>query len=629
MRINKIFLLFFLFSLDVSILAQVDTAWVRKYNAPPNSGDVGKLIAVDANQNVYVTGIITESTTYRDYGTIKYAPNGNILWIKRYGLPGNSDEVVTGLAVDAGGNVYVTGYSGLFSGQDYATIKYKPNGDTAWVRRYNGTGNNTDWPYALAVDDSGNVYVTGRSRGSVDDDYATIKYKPNGDTAWVRRFNGPANLTDAGYALTVDANRNVYVTGTRTGGGPNYYSYVNTIKYAPNGDTVWVRYIVTSIYSHICRRIKVDNAGNVYVAGYREHPTTDVDYLTIKYKPNGDTAWVRTYNGPGNNVDSLADLELDGAGNVYVTGVSDGAGTSEDYATIKYAPNGDTLWVRRYNGPHSWDEAKALSVDANGNVYVTGNSRRGSGGIYSDYATIKYLPNGDQAWVIRYNGTGTSGGDGGSDVAVDDSGSVYVTGVSWSATSADYATIKYVQSAPSLVIQAFSPVDLIVVDPNNDSIGVSFNTISGASYSVSNDSIRIPTALAGNYKIKVKLDPLDLSGDTTYTLTVKMGGASAQVLVSGNHVPNTGETQTFIITSNPSNPSCFAKPGDANADNNILLSDIVNLINFLFKSQPAPVPFCRGDVNGNGTILLSDVISLVNFLFKSGAAPVKTGVCCL
>lgn len=374
----------------------------------------------------------------------------------------------------------------------------------------------------------------------------------------------------------------------------------------------------------------MDNAGNVYVAGYREHGTTDYDYLIIKYKPNGDTAWVRTYNGPGNNVDSLADMTVDGAGNVYVTGVSDGAGTSQDYATIKYAPNGDTLWVRRYHGPHSWDEAKALAVDAGGNVYVTGNSRRGSGGIYSDYATVKYLPNGDLGWVIRYNGTGTSGNDGAYDVAVDDSGSVYVTGLSTgSGTGPDFATIKYIQSAPALVIRAFSPVDLVVVDPNNDSIGVSFNTISGASYSVSNDSVHITTALTGNYKIKVKLDTLDLSGDTTYTLSVKLGGASAQSLATDKKVPGPGETQTFTITSNPSNPNCFARSGDINADNQVLLPDIVSIINYLFRGQTTPAPFCRGDANGNGTILLPDIVYLINFLFRSGPAPVKTGVCCL
>jgi len=75
--------------------------------------------------------------------------------------------------------------------------------------------------------------------------------------------------------------------------------------------------------------------------------------------------------------------------------------------------------------------------------------------------------------------------------------------------------------------------------------------------------------------------------------------------------------------------NCIAKAGDVTGEGNVLLSDIVAIINFLFKSAPAPNPICRGDVNNTGTILLSDVIVLVNFLFKSGPAPIKTDLCCL
>nr|MBA3727320.1 SBBP repeat-containing protein [Armatimonadota bacterium] len=84
-----------------------------------------------------------------------------------------SGDVATKLAVDAAGNVYVTGYSvGVGSSADYATIRYDSNGNQLWVSRYNGSGNAPDVAKALAVDAAGNVYVTGYSGG----DYATIKY---------------------------------------------------------------------------------------------------------------------------------------------------------------------------------------------------------------------------------------------------------------------------------------------------------------------------------------------------------------------------------------------------------------------------------------------------------------------
>ncbi len=80
--------------------------------------------------------------------------------------------------------------------QDYGTIKYLPNGDTAWLRTYT-VGASQDQAFAIALDDSGNVYVTGMSYGSgTDFDYATVKYLSNGDTAWARRYDGPANDDD-------------------------------------------------------------------------------------------------------------------------------------------------------------------------------------------------------------------------------------------------------------------------------------------------------------------------------------------------------------------------------------------------------------------------------------------------
>ena len=102
--------------------------------------------------------------------------------------------------------------------------------DTAWVRRYNGSVNGHDYATDIAVDGSGNVYVTGFSAGSgTTYDYATIKYHPTGDTAWVRRYNGPGNFIDHGNAIAVDGSGNVYVTGSSYGSGTDY-DYA-TIKY--------------------------------------------------------------------------------------------------------------------------------------------------------------------------------------------------------------------------------------------------------------------------------------------------------------------------------------------------------------------------------------------------------------
>ena len=425
----------------------VDTAWVRTYNGPGNNEEYVSATAVDGSGNVYVTGYSKGSGTDYDYATIKYYSNGDTAWVRRYNGLGNLDDAANGLAVDGSGNVYVTGASyGLGTSYDYATIRYLPNGDVAWVQRYNGPGNLDDDAIAVAVDDSNYVYVTGNSKVSDTNwDYATIKYNPNGDTVWVRRYNGLANSYDMAFALTVDDSGYVYVTGYSQGIGTGYD--FTTIRYTPQGDTVWVRrYNGPGNLDDYPSAIALDGSNNVYVCGYSYDAVTDNDYTIIKYYSNGDTAWVRRYNGLYNSTDNAYAMVLDHLDNVYVTGSSYTGDDNTGYATIKYNSEGDSLWVRIYEGPgNGEDGARAIAVDDSDNSYVTGRSYGGSE-TGDDYATIKYYPNGDTAWVIRYNSPANNT-DAASALAVDDSCNVYVTGTSYnSLTYTDYTTIKYVKN---------------------------------------------------------------------------------------------------------------------------------------------------------------------------------------
>ena len=121
----------------LAFTATAQEAWVARYKGPGNSNDVAYAVAVDASGNVYVTGFSVGSGTGTDYATIKYNASGAQQWVARYG-PGNDNDYATGIAVDGSGNVYVTGYSiGLGAGYDYATIKYNPSGQQQWVARYN------------------------------------------------------------------------------------------------------------------------------------------------------------------------------------------------------------------------------------------------------------------------------------------------------------------------------------------------------------------------------------------------------------------------------------------------------------------------------------------------------------
>jgi uncharacterized delta-60 repeat protein len=445
----------------------VNTVWVRIFNAPGNSDDYGQAIAVDDSGYVYVTGGASFTPwPDMDYATVKYNSNGDTVWLIRYDGPGDSTDNATALAIDKQGNVYVTGRSsGSGHPYDYATIKYNSLGDTVWVRRYNGPGNDEDKANAMAVDTLGNVYVTGWSDGSGSSaDYATIKYNSIGETLWIRRYNGMANNGDAATALAIDRQGNVYVTGISNGSGTSE-DYA-TIKYYANGDTAWVRRY-DSGQDEACA-IAVDDSGNVYVTGTSYGSGILWDYLTIRYNSNGDTAWVRKYNGSGNNNDDARAIKADNLGNVYVTGKSNGSSTDDDYVTIKYNSNGDTVWVRRYNGPgNGVDGANAMAIDDLGDIYVTGYSQTTSSSYENDFATVKYNSAGVQQWVARYNG---GSWDQAHAIAVKGA-NIYVTGQSWTNAlwSYDRVTIKYVQTLPGIespIVNCKLKIDNLSVYPN-------------------------------------------------------------------------------------------------------------------------------------------------------------------
>jgi hypothetical protein len=201
----------------------------------------------------------------------------------------------------------------------------------------------------------------------------------------------------------------------------------------------WVAFYSNGITTNIANSIAVDSSGNVYVTGQSQ--SSNNDYVTIKYNSSGVPQWLQRYDGPGHGTDYAYSIAVDGSGNVYVTGWSTGKGTNYDYATIKYNSLGVQQWLQRYNGPvNGRDGANSIAIDGSGNVYVTGVSYRSGFGIYDDYVTIKYNSAGDSIWVKRYNGPG-SWNDGANSLAVDGSGNVYVTGYSRSAQGVDLKTM--------------------------------------------------------------------------------------------------------------------------------------------------------------------------------------------
>lgn len=309
--------------------------WAARYNGPANGNDEIYGIAVNSSTgDVYVTGYSAGTGTLSDICTVKYNSSGAQQWVVRVNGTANDDDYGNAMVMDAQGNIYVTG--GLTSAEndmDYVTIKYNPDGQQQWIRYYDGAGHGFDLASHNAIDVNGNIYVAGYVRDASNSDYCTIKYNSSGAQQWVAVYNGPGNSVDEEYTVVVDNAGNSYVTGNSrgTGTGDDYC----TIKYNSNGVQQWVaRYNGEAANDDYANYLAVDNTGNVYVTGESWKDGANFDILTLKYNSDGQQQWETRYNGTGNEYDNANFLALNG-NSIYITGGSDN-NVNTDFITIKY-----------------------------------------------------------------------------------------------------------------------------------------------------------------------------------------------------------------------------------------------------------------------------------------------------
>ncbi|MCB0402906.1 MAG: SBBP repeat-containing protein, partial [Flavobacteriales bacterium] len=432
-----------------SINGQINVLWESRFTGSGVNTDSGKEIAVDANGNVYVTGTsYTNATNGYDIVTIKYDALGNQQWAATFNGSASALDEGRDIAVDNSGNVYVTGYTASSGpNYDYVTIKYNSSGAQQWATLYNGTGNGFDEAYGIAIDNAGNTYVTGSSdAGSQGTNYMTIKYNSAGAQQWATAYNGPGNSVDAATQIKLDASFNVYVSGHSMGSGTDLD--IATVKYNNSGAQQWVsRYNGTLNFFDVPEALFVDALNNVYVAGASYGGlATENDFVTIMINSSGTQQWARTYDGPLHDEDKAFDILADGNQNVYVAGRSMGlGGSAENMVTIKYDAAGNQVWRDTYDGPASgYDDAQQMRLGTSGALYVTGYSA--GNGTNNDYLTLKYdTANGNIQWKARFDGP-ASNSDQAFAMEIDANESIYVTGTSTDPASfKDYSTIKWCQ----------------------------------------------------------------------------------------------------------------------------------------------------------------------------------------
>jgi beta-propeller repeat-containing protein len=358
-------------------------------------------------------------------------------------LGGANTDHGTGIAVNSGGNAYVTGYTASpdfpttmgaaqtsFGGgtADAFVTELDATGSAIVYSTYLG-GNNADYGTGIAVDSAGNAYLTGTTNSA---DFPTTT------GAYQTSFPGYSNCAPAPCSVA-------FVSKLDSTGGLSYSTYLGGEAYGQG--------------------IAVDSSGDAYVTGVAfggNFPTTAGAYQTsalsgavafvTKLNPTGTALSYSTFLG-GSGSNQADGIAVDSGGNAYVTGATSSSNfptTPGAYQTAcnncsnrfdafvtKLNATGTALLYSTYLAGSNQDIAWAIAVDSGGNAYVTGET------FSSDFPTTTgayqtSLAGRSDAFVTKLNATATaltystylggSGGDGGLGIAVDSTGDAYVTG---------------------------------------------------------------------------------------------------------------------------------------------------------------------------------------------------------
>lgn len=310
-----------------------------------------------------------------------------------------------------------------------------------WNKIY--STNLQDSAVAITSNNNQGIFITAWSIGAgTYNDIVTLKYDfATGDLLWANRY---ATALDERPAAIVADNNYVYVTGW--GVRNTTLRDMITIKYnASTGDTVFVRYYNNSAGGEYGRSIDIDNAGNIYVTG-RSDVGGAQKFTTIKYDPSGNQLWVSIYTGQySSSFDDAFIIKAEGSGNaVYVTGICNGSiPNTTNILTIKLGgPDGALWWDKRYNGPLNHDDRPCgLALDNSGQyIFVGGYASRP--GTVQDFFAIKYnAATSDSVSAIFY--AGSTNIEFAYSMAKDNSDNIYLTGFAYVGGMNHFQTVRF------------------------------------------------------------------------------------------------------------------------------------------------------------------------------------------
>lgn len=392
------------------------------------------------------------------------------------------------ISTDDEGNVYVTGWfysssvtfgsytltNSYYTGKDIFIAKYDVNGNVVWAK--SAGGEIDDYATSIKVDNSGDIYITGAySSDSIIIGSVTLytiaggttlflaKYDNNGNVLWARNVN-KSHFNDIS-AVTVDGSDNLYITSEYSNSAVSALN-IFISKYNQTGNEIWTKH-PQGLSDDFSNTIFVDAFGSVIVAGSFESPNLSFGSVTLvnygyndiflaKYNVNGSVVWAKSPLW-GNNEDEANSVIADELGNIYVTGsfasdsitfgditlinASSGLFGREDIFIVKYDGDGNVLWGKRIGG-HNKDEANSVTVDALGNIYITGSftsdsiafgditlTNAGTGGYgQDDIFLAKYDANGNVLWATSIGNSFVNEEDVSYSVTTNILGDIYLAG---------------------------------------------------------------------------------------------------------------------------------------------------------------------------------------------------------
>jgi hypothetical protein len=381
------------------------TEWTHSFGIGGESGPTG--IAIDTVGNVFITG------GTREEGATRTGNSGEAAFVRQFHSDwseGWTRQIataglvrITGVAVDAAGNVYVTGFTdGALPGQttsgglDAFVRRYRRDGSESWTHQFGAATD--DAARGLALDEDGNVYIAGNTFSTVSDpstasasDAFVRQYRPDGSEGWTRRFGTDTSVDAA--AIAVDHAGNVYVAGSTRGTFPGQTSSGNddafVRQYSPNGFEGWTRQFGTpgkepslgAAASTAVHSIAVDPKGNVYVAGDtagtlpgQTHPGGGPDGFVRQYMPDGNEGWTHQF---GTAYSDFAHGIAIYADSIYVVGDTtlgvfpyQPDAQSGGVFVRQYDLDGLEGWTRQFGSTRTYSIAAGIAVDPTGNVYV-------------------------------------------------------------------------------------------------------------------------------------------------------------------------------------------------------------------------------------------------------------------